>query len=40
MPGPAPRPVLFLDIDGPLIPFGGALSTADYRVLGDWLRGL
>ncbi|MGW7267474.1 HAD domain-containing protein [Streptomyces sp. NPDC054842] len=24
MPGPAPLPVLFLDVDGPLIPFGGS----------------
>ncbi|WP_412538143.1 hypothetical protein R8Z50_20020 [Longispora sp. K20-0274] len=26
MTGPVPRPLLFLDVDGPLIPFGGAPS--------------
>jgi hypothetical protein len=39
-----PDPIVFLDVDGPLIPFGGAgpragLTAADFAVLGGWLAG-
>ncbi|MET7618009.1 hypothetical protein [Streptomyces sp. NPDC005408] len=42
----AQRPLLFLDVDGPLIPFGatpqqhldGYPTDADFAALDEWLR--